>query len=186
MSENQEFNLYKDIEGRTHGEIYIGVVGPVRSGKSTFIKRFMEHMVLPYMEDLHSRERAIDELPQAAQGRMIMTTEPKFVPKEQAEIILGNDTRVKIRLVDCVGFLIQGAGGHMEGENERMVKTPWFDHEIPFEQAAKTGTQKVIKEHATVGVVITCDGRLGRSIVMPMCRQKKKQYENLRRLESLM
>lgn len=159
-STEKEFHLYNDINSRTNGEIYIGVVGPVRSGKSTFIKRFMELMVLPWMEDVHSRERAIDELPQSAQGRTIMTTEPKFIPKEQATVTLG-DLQVKVRLVDCVGFLIPGAGGHMEGDGQRMVKTPWFEHEIPFAQAAKVGTEKVISDHATVGIVVTCDGTFG-------------------------
>ena len=156
-----EFDLYQDIRSRCGGEIYIGVVGPVRSGKSTFIRRFMEQMVLPNMTDPNERERAVDELPQAAQGRTIMTTEPKFVPKEQVEVELGEKTRAKIRLVDCVGFLIPGAGGHTENGQQRMVKTPWSDQEIPFEEAARIGTEKVIKDHATVGIVITCDGTFG-------------------------
>lgn len=161
ISNKKEFDLYKDIQNRTNGEVYLGIVGPVRTGKSTFIKRFMDLMVLPFMEDVHSRERTIDELPQSAQGRTIMTTEPKFIPKDAAEITLGDDTRVKIRLIDCVGFMVDGATGHMEGNANRMVKTPWFDYEIPFVEAASIGTQKVIKDHATIGIVVTTDGTIG-------------------------
>lgn len=154
------YNIYKDISVRTNGDIYMGVVGPVRTGKSTFIKRFMDVMVLPEMEDVHSRERATDELPQSAQGKTIMTTEPKFVPKEAAKIKLAEDLEVSIRLIDCVGFMVDGATGHMEEGNERMVKTPWFDYEIPFTQAAEIGTQKVIREHSNIGIVITTDGTI--------------------------
>lgn len=161
INNKKEFDLYKDIQNRTNGEVYLGIVGPVRTGKSTFIKRFMDLMVLPFMEDVHSRERTIDELPQSAQGRTIMTTEPKFIPKDAAEITLGDDTRVKIRLIDCVGFMVDGATGHMEGNANRMVKTPWFDYEIPFVEAASIGTQKVIKDHATIGIVVTTDGTIG-------------------------
>ena len=157
----KEFDLYKDIQNRTAGELYLGVVGPVRTGKSTFIKRFMELMVLPFVEDVHSRERSIDELPQAAAGKTIMTTEPKFIPKDAAEIRLEDDTRIKVRLIDCVGFMVDGASGHMEGNEKRMVKTPWFDHEIPFVEAASVGTQKVIRDHATVGIVVSTDGSIG-------------------------
>lgn len=152
------YDIYKDISERTRGDIYIGVVGPVRTGKSTFIKRFMDLMVLPKMEDVHSRERTVDELPQSAQGKTIMTTEPKFVPKEAAQITLADDVTVNVRLIDCVGFMVDGASGHMEEGAERMVKTPWFDYEVPFTQAAEIGTQKVIKEHSTIGMVITTDG----------------------------
>lgn len=161
INNKKEFDLYKDIQNRTNGEVYLGIVGPVRTGKSTFIKRFMDLMVLPFMEDVHSRERTIDELPQSAQGRTIMTTEPKFIPKDAAEIALGDDTRVKIRLIDCVGFMVDGATGHMEGNANRMVKTPWFDYEVPFAEAASIGTQKVIKDHATIGIVVTTDGTIG-------------------------
>ena len=126
------FDIYKDIDARTNGEIYLGVVGPVRTGKSTFIKRFMDLMVLPKIADLSARERAIDELPQSASGRTVMTTEPKFVPKEAANISLADDVNVKIKLVDCVGYMVEGATGHMEEGEERKVKTPWFDYEIPF------------------------------------------------------
>lgn len=154
-------DIYKDIASRTGGEIYIGVVGPVRTGKSTFIKRFMDLFVLPYMEDGPLRERTIDELPQSSQGKTIMTTEPKFIPQNGVNIRMDDSTDVKVRLVDCVGFVVDGANGHMEGENQRMVRTPWFPEEIPFEDAAKIGTLKVIKEHATIGVVVTTDGSFG-------------------------
>lgn len=152
------YDMYKDISARTNGEIYIGIIGAVRTGKSSFIKRFMELMVLPFMEDENSKARAVDEMPQAAQGKMIMTTEPKFIPKDAAEIRLGDDTTVKVRLIDCVGYMVDGASGHLENGVERMVKTPWFDHEIPFTQAAEIGTRKVIKDHATIGIVVTADG----------------------------
>lgn len=154
-------DIYKDIASRTNGEIYIGVVGPVRTGKSTFIKRFMDLFVLPYMEDGPLKERTIDELPQSSQGKTIMTTEPKFIPQNGVNIRMDDSTDVKVRLVDCVGFVVDGANGHMEGENQRMVRTPWFAEEIPFEEAAKIGTLKVIKEHATIGVVVTTDGSFG-------------------------
>jgi len=156
-----QFDVYNDIQARTGGEIYIGVVGPVRTGKSTFIKRFMDLLVIPNIEDVHSRERAIDELPQAAAGRTIMTTEPKFIPKEAAEITFGDDTKVKIRLIDCVGYMVDGATGHIEDDHERMVRTPWFDVEIPFTQAAEIGTKKVINDHSTIGIVVTTDGSFG-------------------------
>lgn len=158
---SKEFNLYKDIQGRTSGEIYIGVVGPVRTGKSTFIKRFMDLCVLPYMEEGAKRERTIDELPQSAQGKTIMTTEPKFIPQEAAAIELPDQSQVKVRLIDCVGYMVEGASGHLEGEGERMVKTPWSSEEIPFTQAAKIGTEKVITDHATIGIVVTTDGSVG-------------------------
>lgn len=154
-------NVYSDIQVRTGGEIYIGVVGPVRTGKSTFIKRFMDIMVLPFMQDDHERSRALDELPQSSGGRTITTTEPKFIPKESAEIKLNGDISVKVRLIDCVGFMVEGAAGHMEEDMERMVKTPWFDKEIPFTQAAEIGTEKVINDHSTIGIVVTTDGSFG-------------------------
>ncbi|MEG0355637.1 MAG: stage IV sporulation protein A, partial [Lachnospiraceae bacterium] len=155
------FHLYNDIKARTNGEIYIGVVGPVRTGKSTFIKRFMDLLVLPKMEDEHARDRTRDELPQSASGKTIMTTEPKFVPKEAAEITLAEDVKVKVRLIDCVGYMVEGASGHVENDVERQVKTPWFDYEIPFTKAAGIGTKKVIHDHATIGIVITTDGSIG-------------------------
>ena len=154
----EPFNVYKDIQLRTGGDIYIGVVGPVRTGKSTFIKRFMDLMVLPNMEDVHSRERARDELPQSAGGKTIMTTEPKFIPKEAAKIAISPDVEVNLRLIDCVGYMVEGASGHVENDVERQVKTPWFEYEIPFTKAAAIGTQKVIHDHATIGFVVTTDG----------------------------
>ncbi len=154
----EQYNLYKDIKARTNGEIYLGVVGAVRTGKSTFIKRFMEQMVIPNIEDENVRSRTRDELPQSAQGKTIMTTEPKFIPKDAAEIKLTDDIKVKIRLIDCVGYMVEGASGHLENGVERMVKTPWSEQEIPFSQAAETGTRKVIKDHATIGIVVTTDG----------------------------
>ena len=155
------FHLYKDIQARTNGEIYIGVVGPVRTGKSTFIKRFMDLLVLPHMEDEHMRARTRDELPQSASGKTIMTTEPKFIPKEAAAIELEDGITANIRLIDCVGYMVEGAVGHIENDEERQVKTPWFEHEIPFTKAAAIGTQKVIREHSTIGIVITTDGSIG-------------------------
>ena len=152
------FQVYRDMKARTNGEIYIGVVGPVRTGKSTFIKRFMDLLVLPNMEDGHARERTQDELPQSASGTAIMTTEPKFVPKDAASVRLSDDVEVKIRLIDCVGFVVEGASGYMENDAERQVKTPWFEYEIPFTKAAAIGTQKVIHDHATIGFVVTTDG----------------------------
>lgn len=154
------FDIYRDIQARTNGEIYLGIVGPVRTGKSTFIKRFMDLLVLPKMENDHSRERTRDELPQSASGKTIMTTEPKFVPKDAAEISLLDDVKVRVRLIDCVGYMVDGASGHMEGDEERMVKTPWFEYEIPFTKAASIGTQKVIHDHSTIGIVITTDGSI--------------------------
>ena len=145
-----DFNVYKDIEKRTNGEIYIGVVGPVRTGKSTFIKNFMDVAIVPNIEDDNEVKRTMDELPQSSSGKTIMTTEPKFIPNNAVAIKIGGKADVKVRLIDCVGF--------MEDDKERMVKTPWFDYDIPFSKAAEIGTEKVISEHSTIGVVITCDG----------------------------
>ncbi len=153
-----EFDLYKDIQNRCKGEIFVGVVGPVRTGKSTFIKRFMDLMVLPNMEESPEKTRLQDELPQSGTGRTITTTEPKFIPKNAANIKLAEDVSVNLRMVDCVGYMVDGASGHMEDEMPRMVKTPWFEEEIPFVKAAEVGTRKVIKEHSTVGIVVTTDG----------------------------
>lgn len=153
-----DFNVYKDIEKRTNGEIYIGVVGPVRTGKSTFIKNFMDVAVVPKITDQNEVKRTMDELPQSSSGKTIMTTEPKFIPNNAVSIKIGDKANVKVRLIDCVGFMVDGATGHMEEDKERMVKTPWFDYDIPFSKAAEIGTQKVIAEHSTIGVVITCDG----------------------------
>ena len=155
------FQVYKDIAERTNGEFYLGVCGPVRTGKSTFIKRFMELLVLPEIKDEHDKERAVDELPQSAAGKTIMTTEPKFIPKEAASITLYGDNQVKVRLIDCVGYIVKGAGGLEEGDGERMVMTPWSDKPMPFTQAAELGTRKVIHDHSTIGIVVTTDGSFG-------------------------
>lgn len=178
----EQFDVYNDIKARTGGEIYIGVVGPVRTGKSTFIKRFMDLLVIPNIVDVHSRERAIDELPQSAAGRTIMTTEPKFIPKEAAEINLSDDTKVNIRLIDCVGYMVDGASGHIENDRERLVKTPWFDHEIPFTEAAELGTKKVINEHSTIGIVITTDGSFGELPRESYLGAEEKTINELKRL----
>ncbi|MBR5301810.1 MAG: stage IV sporulation protein A [Clostridia bacterium] len=151
-------NLYRDISERTQGDVYIGVVGPVRTGKSTFIARFMEKLVLPGIENAHIRLRAQDELPQSGSGKTIMTTQPAFVPGDAVEVRLPADNRVRIRLIDSVGYLVDGALGTQEGEALRMVRTPWAQDQIPFERAAEIGTQKVIGEHSTIGLVITTDG----------------------------
>lgn len=176
------FHLYKDIKARTNGEIYIGIVGPVRTGKSTFIKRFMDLLVLPNMEDEHARERTKDELPQSASGKTIMTTEPKFVPKEAAEIKLMDDVSVKVRLIDCVGYMVEGAAGHVENNEERQVKTPWFDHEIPFTKAASIGTRKVIHDHATIGIVITTDGSIGE---IPRTNYEEAERQTIQELQGI-
>ena len=152
-------NIYKDIAERTQGDIYIGVVGPVRTGKSTFIKNFMDTMVLPKIDNAFKKERATDELPQSAGGKTIMTTEPKFVPNEAVNIKLG-DANCNVRLIDCVGYMVRGAIGAVEDDMPRMVQTPWNDEPIPFNEAAETGTRKVICEHSTIGLVITTDGSI--------------------------
>lgn len=156
----EEFDIYKDISERTNGDIYVGVVGPVRVGKSTFITKFMEKLVVPNVKSKHVKERMKDELPQSANGKTIMTTQPKFVPNEAVELKLAENVEIKIRLVDCVGYLIDGAVGHMDGEKPRMVKTPWNEEAIPFEEAANIGTKKVINEHSTIGIVMTTDGSI--------------------------
>ncbi len=152
--------IYHDIATRTGGDIYIGVVGPVRTGKSTFIKRFMNTLVLPNIEETYSRERANDELPQSSAGRTIMTTEPKFIPEQAVNIRVGGAADMKVRMIDCVGYVVPSALGYIEENAPRMVKTPWYDEEIPFNMAAEVGTQKVIAEHSTIGLVITTDGSI--------------------------
>lgn len=154
----RERNIYEDISRRTNGDIYIGVVGPVRTGKSTFIKRFMDTLVIPNIENDSRRERAVDELPQSAGGRTIMTTEPKFIPEDAVEVTIGGNASFNVRMIDCVGYIVPGAVGYIEDEQPRMVKTPWFEDEIPFNMAAEIGTKKVITDHSTIGLVITTDG----------------------------
>lgn len=156
----ENLEIYQNIADRTDGDIYVGVVGPVRTGKSTFIKKFMELLVLPNIENEYKKERAIDELPQSASGRTIMTTEPKFIPNEAIEITIGDNLKLKTRLVDCVGYLVDNALGYLENDVPRMVKTPWSEQEIPFELAAEMGTKKVIEEHSTIGILVTTDGSI--------------------------
>lgn len=153
-------NIYNDISKRTGGDIYIGVVGPVRSGKSTFIKRFMDTMVIPNIEDTFVRERAQDELPQSAAGRTIMTTEPKFIPEDAVELHMNDNLKMRVRLIDCVGYIVPSSVGYIEEDQPRMVMTPWYDEEIPFNMAAEIGTKKVITEHSTIGLVVTTDGSI--------------------------
>jgi len=153
-------SIYQDIAQRTDSSIYIGVVGPVRTGKSTFIKRFMETLVIPNIENVYHRERAKDELPQSGSGKTIMTAEPKFVPEEAVSITLDGDVALSVRLIDCVGYMINGASGRFENGEERMVSTPWFEQEVSLTQAAETGTHKVIADHSTIGLVITTDGSI--------------------------
>ena len=154
------YNIYKDIQARTRGEIYIGVVGPVRTGKSTFVRRFMELAALPNMEENQQKE-VRDQLPLSGSGKLITTVEPKFIPKEAAKIQIAEGLEAKIRLIDCVGYMVPEAAGNIEEGKERMVKTPWYAQEIPFHQAAETGTKKVIEEHSNIGLVVTCDGSFG-------------------------
>ena len=160
MDSQKIYKIYDDIKEKTNGEIYIGVVGPVRTGKSTFIKNFMDTLVIPQITDVNDKKRTIDELPQSGDGKTITTTEPKFIPKDAVNINFAPNKSVKIRLIDCVGFMVDGVSGHMENDRERMVKTPWSEKEIPFSQAALIGTNKVICDHSTIGLVITTDGSI--------------------------
>ncbi len=157
----ENLNIYENIAERTHGDIYIGVVGPVRTGKSTFIKRFMDLMVLPNVEEGHLKARIVDELPQSGTGRTITTTEPKFIPASAVELHLADNTRFKVRMVDCVGYMVKDALGHMENDRPRMLNTPWQEDKIPFAEAAEIGTRKVIADHSTIGVLVTTDGSIG-------------------------
>ena len=156
----EENKLYDDIAQRTGGDIYIGVVGPVRTGKSTFIKRFMETLVIPNIENVYRRERARDELPQSGSGRTVMTAEPKFVPEEAVRVEMADGASFAVRLIDCVGYMVPGATGQLENDAPRMVTTPWYDHDIPMTEAAELGTRKVIAEHSTIGIVVTTDGTI--------------------------
>lgn len=156
----EQRNIYQDIAQRTNGDIYIGIVGPVRTGKSTFIKRFMDTLVIPNIDNASRRDRAVDELPQSAAGRTIMTTEPKFIPEDAVEVTIEGNASFKVRMIDCVGYIVPSAIGYIEDEQPRMVKTPWFDEQIPFNMAAEIGTKKVITDHSTIGLVITTDGSI--------------------------
>lgn len=156
----EEINIYKDISQRTGGDIYLGIVGPVRTGKSTFIKKFMDSLVIPNIRSEDQRERANDELPQSAAGKTIMTTEPKFIPEKAVEVILEGNAGFRVRMIDCVGYIVPSALGYIEDEAPRMVKTPWFEDAIPFDMAAEIGTKKVITDHSTIGLVITTDGSI--------------------------
>ena len=156
----EDRKIYEDLAQRTDGAIYVGVVGPVRTGKSTFIKRFMESLVIPNIENVYRRERARDELTQSGSGRTAMTAEPKFVPEEAVDIAMEGGARVSVRLIDCVGYMVKGAIGQMEDDAPRMVTTPWYDHEIPMTEAPEIGTRKVIAEHSTIGIVISTDGTI--------------------------
>lgn len=153
-------SIYQDIARRTGGDIYIGVVGPVRTGKSTFIKKFMESLVLPNIADDYDRERAKDEMPQSAAGKTVMTTEPKFIPDDAVPVVIDKVARFSVKMIDCVGYLVDGALGQTENGQTRMVMTPWSANEMPFEEAAETGTRKVITDHATIGVLVTTDGSI--------------------------
>lgn len=153
-------DIYTDIARRTGGDIYIGVVGPVRTGKSTLIQRFMEQLIIPHISDIPKRERAVDELPQSGAGKTIMTTEPKFIPEEAVDVTLSDGAQFRARMIDCVGYIVPSALGYIENEMPRMVQTAWFDEAIPFNMAAEIGTQKVITEHATIGLVVTTDGSI--------------------------
>ena len=156
-----EYSIYKDIAERTGGDIYIGVVGPVRTGKSTFIKRFMQSLVLPNIDDQYSKERAKDEMPQSAAGKTVMTTEPKFVPDEAVTVKFEDNISMRVKMIDCVGYIVSEALGTLENGQERMVNTPWQEEPMPFVQAAEYGTEKVIKDHSTIGVLVTTDGTVG-------------------------
>jgi stage IV sporulation protein A len=153
-------SIYQDIAMRTEGSLFLGILGPVRTGKSTFIKRFMETQVIPNIENVYRRERAIDELPQSGSGKTIMTAEPKFVPEEAVEVTLEDGAAFSVRLIDSVGYMVKGAMGQFEDGQPRMVTTPWFEQEIPMAEAAEIGTRKVITEHSTIGIVITTDGSI--------------------------
>lgn len=155
-----EYNIYQDISERSGGDVYIGVVGPVRTGKSTFIKKFMDLLVIPNISSAYTAERTRDELPQSAAGRTIMTTEPKFVPNEAVRISVGDNACLNVRMIDCVGYIADGSLGYLEDDEPRMVRTPWSDEPMPFFEAAETGTKKVIREHSNIGIVVTTDGSI--------------------------
>lgn len=176
-------SIYNSISSRTQGDIYIGVVGPVRTGKSSFIKRFMDVLVLPNIDEQAKRERATDELPQSSSGRTIMTTEPKFIPEDAVELTLENKAHFNVRMIDCVGYIVPSSLGYIENEQPRMVKTPWFDEEIPFNMAAEIGTKKVIDEHSTIGLVVTTDGSIGDIPRSEYEQAEERVIEELREIE---
>lgn len=176
-------SIYQDIANRTKGDIYIGVVGPVRTGKSTFIKRFMDTLVLPNISDPSMRERATDELPQSAAGRTIMTTEPKFIPEDAIDVTIDDKAFMKVRMIDCVGYIVPSSLGYIEDDQPRMVKTPWYEKEIPFNLAAEIGTQKVISEHSTIGLVVTTDGSIGEIPREEYEECEKRVIDELKELE---
>lgn len=175
--------LYRDIAKRTQGDIYIGVVGPVRTGKSTFIKRFMDTLIIPEISNEYVRERVIDELPQSGSGKTVMTTQPKFVPNDAVKINLGGEenTELSVRMIDCVGFMVDGALGGLEEDLPRMVRTPWYDHDIPFDEAAEIGTRKVISEHSTVGIVVLTDGSITGINKESYYRAEEKVFEEMKK-----
>ncbi len=177
-----EHSIYQDIAERTGGDIYMGVVGPVRSGKSTFIKRFMEALVLPHMADGYTRERARDEMPQSAAGKTVMTTEPKFIPDEAVTVRLDESATMRVKMIDCVGYLVPGALGTAEGGQPRMVRTPWQEEPMPFAEAAELGTHKVIAEHATIGMLVTTDGSIGE---IPRASYEEAEERVVRELRAL-
>lgn len=180
--ESHSFHIYKDIQQRTSGAVYLGIVGPVRTGKSTFIKRFMDVLVLPNITEPHIRQQINDELPQSGNGRTIMTTEPKFIPMTPAEIVLEDGSELRLRLIDCVGYMTEGALGHMEENVQRMVKTPWSVNEIPFSEAASIGTRKVIEDHSTIGIVVTTDGSFGE---LPRENYLAPEEQTIRELQAI-
>ena len=175
-------SIYKDIATRTGGDIYIGVVGPVRTGKSTFIKKFMESLVIPNIPDEYRRERAVDELPQSSAGKTIMTTEPKFIPDEAVRVVLEENTSFNVRMIDCVGYIVDSALGYIENEKPRKVMTPWNEREIDFSEAAEIGTKKVICEHSTIGLVVTTDGSIGE---IPRSDYEKAEQRIIEELKSI-
>ncbi len=177
-----EHSIYQDIAERTGGDIYVGVVGPVRSGKSTFIKRFMESVVLPNIGEGYSRDRARDELPQSAAGKTVMTTEPKFIPEEAVTVVLDHNAQMRVRMIDCVGYLIPEAMGAIEDGQPRMVRTPWREEPMPFVEAAEMGTHKVITDHATIGMLITTDGTIGEISRASYVEAEERIVEELRAL----
>lgn len=176
-----EATVCREIGARTGGEILIGVVGPVRTGKSTLIKQFMEQLVLPAIGPADAKLRARDELPQSAAGRTIMTTEPKFIPEQAVPLQLEGGGECRIRLIDCVGYMVEGAMGHEEDEKPRMVKSPWFEEEIPFDLAAETGTRKVIRDHSTIGIVVTTDGSISEIPGKTTCPPKSGWWKSWKR-----